>query len=518
MISPDAVKRFLKLPRDDWDEVKRLNEEELDSIIADYEVQPQFYTKPYRHQKACFILGATLPHFLFLCGLGSGKTRIALDIVNYHQRASDMERALVVVPNAVLIASWEAEAAKHTPDLNVLPLHGTTEQRWKEIKTQPHDVGVVNYQGLSYMASMKAMNKSKTKRSWQPSKEKIEYLSHYYDGIVFDEIHTLKNWQSLTYQICNALSDRCQFRYGLTGTPFGREAQDLWAQFHAVDKGETLGYTLGIFREAFFNSRKGYFGGYEYKLRKDREDDLHRFIKHRSIRFRDEEVNDLPPRQDIAVPVEFTDEGKQYRKETIDRFIEEKNTGEVDKEASFVKLRQIASGFITLEDDQGNRHEIEFTQNPKLNHLDVLIDALPDGCKAVVFHEFNRSGEMICELLTKRSIGHSRLWGGTKDPPAVLHDFQTNTNTKVLVANSKSGGAGLNLQVANYMIFFESPVSPIVRQQAERRCHRDGQQHSTVFLYDLYVAHSIEEKILRYLSQGEDLLKAVVDGRESLES
>jgi len=100
----------------------------------------------------------------------------------------------------------------------------------------------------------------------------------------------------------------------------------------------------------------------------------------------------------------------------------------------------------------------------------------------------------------------------------VLHDFQTNPYTKVLVANSKSGGAGLNLQVANYAIFYESPVSPIVRQQAERRCHRDGQQHSTVFLYDLYVAHSIEEKILRYLSQGEDLLKAVVDGRESLES
>jgi SNF2 family DNA or RNA helicase len=61
------------------------------------------------------------------------------------------------------------------------------------------------------------------------------------------------------------------------------------------------------------------------------------------------------------------------------------------------------------------------------------------------------------------------------------------------------------------MMFYESPVSPIIREQAECRCYRRGQQ-CPVFISDLYANHSVEHKILRFLKEGRDLLKELVSG------
>ncbi len=79
---------------------------------------------------------------------------------------------------------------------------------------------------------------------------------------------------------------------------------------------------------------------------------------------------------------------------------------------------------------------------------------------------------------------------------------------RILVANSVSGGTGLNLQIANYVIFYESPVSPIHRLQAEWRCYRAGQTKA-VFIYDLVVAESVDEKILEFIKEGKNLLSTL---------
>jgi hypothetical protein len=58
--------------------------------------------------------------------------------------------------------------------------------------------------------------------------------------------------------MCRAISFECQYGIGLSGTPFGKEVEDIWSQFYLIDFGETLGTTKGLFLEAFFNSQKNF--------------------------------------------------------------------------------------------------------------------------------------------------------------------------------------------------------------------------------------------------------------------
>ena len=75
---------------------------------------------------------------------------------------------------------------------------------------------------------------------------------------------------------------------------------------------------------------------------------------------------------------------------------------------------------------------------------------------------------------------------------------------RFLVLSSHIGALGLNLQTANYVCFYESPVSPIVRRQAEARVYRTGQKRTT-FVYDLYIQGTVEERILQFLKEGKNL-------------
>jgi len=79
---------------------------------------------------------------------------------------------------------------------------------------------------------------------------------------------------------------------------------------------------------------------------------------------------------------------------------------------------------------------------------------------------------------------------------------------------SRAGAMGLNLQEqCRYILFYESPVDVLVREQMERRIYRMGQKRKCL-IYDVLVRGSIEEKILEYHKEGRDLQAAIMDGKE----
>jgi SNF2 family DNA or RNA helicase len=62
---------------------------------------------------------------------------------------------------------------------------------------------------------------------------------------------------------------------------------------------------------------------------------------------------------------------------------------------------------------------------------------------------------------------------------------------------------------ANYLFFAESPIDVISREQAERRLVRQGQKHK-VFIYDLIVSGTVDQKILDYHSEGFNLFEELM--------
>jgi hypothetical protein len=70
------------------------------------------------------------------------------------------------------------------------------------------------------------------------------------------------------------------------------------------------------------------------------------------------------------------------------------------------------------------------------------------------------------------------------------------------------GAESLNLQVANYLYAYETPVGVIQRKQMERRCFRKGQTLPG-FLIDP-IATKTDAKILQFHKEGGDLLKTII--------
>jgi SNF2 family DNA or RNA helicase len=300
----------------------------------------------------------------------------------------------------------------------------------------------------------------------------------------------------------------------LTGTPFGRDPTALWSQMFLIDDGWCLGESLGLFRAAFFTAKKNFWGGNDYTFRKSRAQLLNKFIAHRSIRYEADEST-LPRLVPIIKEVSLPGDARAYYDKAKATIIASHGNFNEMKNA-FVRMRQISSGFVGYHDDEsGDRAQFEFADNPKLDLLVSLLHEIRPDRKVLVFHDFVHSGKVIARELTDEGISHVRLNSKDKDPAAVLERFKTDPDCRVFVLGT-AGAYGLNLQVAQYGIFYESPVSVILRKQMVRRFERQGSEHKTVFLYDLVVRSTVDSLILAYHRQGADLFKAIINGAVKL--
>lgn len=523
VVAQAAIDGYLERVLDSYSWIKDVPRKDLEDVLKPlpFRVGDDPDTgekrKPYTHQLACAALASDLDQFLFLLDMGAGKTSIAFHVYRWHRKFSGMRRMLVLTPKAVNVQSWLDEAEIHAPDLKLVPLLGDAKER-RALVRQQADIYVVNYAGLqTYMSSLQPVPR-KRKRKRTIDEEMARKFVGRFDGVVFDESHRIGNHMSLTYHLCRRFTKACRFRYALTGTPFGRDPIKLWPQFHCIDDGATLGPSLGLFRSAFYNAVEKPWA-IEYNFDKRMDGRLRRMLQHRSIYYAENEYADMRPVSRIRVPLRFSVDASEQYQAVLQRVRESR--GDADElQSAFLRQRMVTSGFLSVKSELGGRLTLEFPENPKLEMLEELLADVPESSKAVVFHDYIFTGDMIGKRLHALGIGYSRLGGGaTEDPADALRNFLRDDRVRVLLANSESGGTGLNLQrVCNYVFFFESPVDPITRQQAERRVDRPGQKRK-VFIYDLVVKNSVDERILQWIKEGHNLFRAVCGGgRKAMEA
>lgn len=494
MIFRGAVDEFLKRPRDDLRRYKKLSKKELMRRVRALDPAPTFILRPRKSQLVGFLL-CVQRNMLLNYDMGLGKTKMVLDAVRWLKRAGRISRALVLVPNVINLESWRSEIKIHAPDLSVSYLIGTSNQR-KEAWEADSDLCVGTYVGIhTFLTKSSGKRKTKTKRIVDPSR--IKKANRLFDGAIFDECQALMNPRSLTFRVVKSLTASFSWRVGLTGTPVGRDAQALWGQFFCIDRGHALGETIGIFRQALFNETPKYFGGFDYTIKKGSKTKLRRFMAHSSVRYLSSECVDLPKRVDIEKRFVLSEEARVYYRSVQDRVAAARGDGGLP--GAFVLLRMIASGFMKVDGQY-----IDFRDNQKLELLLDLLCSVVEKSKVVVFHDFVHTGALVSKAIASEGVKCSRLYSGTRDRREELRRFCEDEDCRVLVANTQSAGKGLNLQVAKYEFFYESPTSPMLRQQAEKRCHRPGQRRS-VFVYDLVGAGTIEKRILTFLKEGRDL-------------
>ena len=245
--------------------------------------------------------------------------------------------------------------------------------------------------------------------------------------------------------------------------------------------------------------------------------DSNKTIQHRSLRYEDKEFEDLPSKVETDVPLMMAPDALMYyeqlKKESYEKDDEEVRTN------FYAKWRQICSGFVyeNIEDDElgKTKFAMEFSKTEKLDAVEILIEDMPTDSKMVIFHVFNKSGEMIVERLKKLKIPFAAVNSTVKDKVADYNRFKNNPKCKILVVNIGSGNAGLNLQNANYVINYEPTDRPIWYKQAMKRVYRTGQKKRCYF-YHFHVKRSVEDKVLNFIKEGKSLFDALIEGKIAL--
>ena len=138
--------------------------------------------------------------------MGLGKTLQTLVWLALAQTQSSAP-ALVVCPTS-LLANWQAEAERFTPELKTLILHGADRQSLFETIPE-HDLVITSYAVLRRDVGLH---------------QQIQWRA-----VVLDEAQHIKNRFSQNAQAVKALAT--QHRLVLTGTPLENSLGDLWSIF-----------------------------------------------------------------------------------------------------------------------------------------------------------------------------------------------------------------------------------------------------------------------------------------------
>jgi SNF2 family DNA or RNA helicase len=484
-----------------------------------------FYTKPRILQLACFILGIDYPGFCFFIDMGGGKTKVALDIVNHRRVRDYVRRTLVIVPYPQNAITWEDQVKIHAPNLRVVKLLGTVEERDAAI-IENADIFVINYMGLHVMMcdlireltdaerelnkkrdARKVLKKHRFKTGRRINKAKAEAFAALWDCVIFDESQFIGGHDTSQFELCAMLAMKARFSYVLTGTPFDRDPGPLWSQFFLADLGATFGPKFTLFRSVFYDTQVSNFAT-KHKFNNAHEKDLQRMMKNRSIIYNDTEFTDLPPVTYQVMHVNMARGMVPYyeqRKTALRDAMAKRDINLIENK--YHQMRAITSGFVigdVIEGETKYRVRQEFQDNPKMEAMRAIVLGIPYNRKITIYHEYVFTGDLLDEMFAKLNIKSARLGGG-RDGAKELRKFLDDPTCRGLVAQSNSS-VGANLQHAcNYCCYYETPTSPRIRKQSEKRFPREGQD-KRVFIYDLVMTGTIDTDIRDDLYSGLDFL------------
>ena len=434
--------------------------------------------------------------------------------------------------------NWKDEVEMHS-DLTAVCLHNMrTEEKWEILQKEHYNFYIMNFQSWIHLMyhrmdsaerkEHKAQKKQvlsdamiefdgdevlveRAMRTWEKKNPKgmqwdSERIQRFNElglrGLIIDESHETKNHQSKTFRSLQKIFSNIPFRQLLTGTPFGSTLLDIWSQYLLVDGGKTFGTYISHFRNKYFVD-KGFWGP-EWRVTKKGEEEIRNRLFSFAIRYEESEIGGLPPKTFRLTKYKLSPEQMRDYTALVEKESNRKSSIlDVTKNKAFA-YRMICSGFI------GKNGEIRYKKNPKLDALKDLLSECVESHKVVIFTSFVYSTLIISEMLKKEKIKHTLLDGSVKVKSEPQKAFQTDESCRVIVVNTKTGAASINLFAGTYCVFWENDGSIITRKQAIKRIHRTGQERRCYF-YDLVAEGTAEQSIYRSTIKGIDAFERIVD-------
>lgn len=503
-------------------------------------------------------------YFGLFMDMGTGKTKVAIDIAAHKFLKGEINAVLLIAPNHVHTQWAVEEFPKHCPVEYSVKIWSSSEtsrkyylpllKKYLEEPSETMKVFCVNVEAfqsdkiLSYVATYVKNNKVFT---------------------IVDESTRIKTPKAKRSKAIHKLN-----KYGvraiLTGTPTTKSPFDLWSQFEFLEGNYfdcsffTFQHRYGIMMRA-----SNYITGQVYnaliderkfnivknkveKLKQERKergestelkprdyellasllevseanvrfiegkeeyqkfknmDELKSLIADDVFTAKKEECLDLPPKVYEHVYVEMSKEQKRVYNNVREQLRAEFMGLEltvVNKLVATTRLQQICGGFFPYNVDTENGTEVAPIENKNIK-IERLVEDLEEvnfeNTKVIIWAAFVPELLAIYERLRK-DYKCALYYGGVPNykRDEIKKDFKDG-KYDIFIANTATGGFGLNLQNATLQYFFSNTFSVENRLQAEDRSHRIGVKSTCVYK-DIVVKNSIDERVHKAIKTGRDL-------------
>ena len=386
------------------------------------------------------------------------------DLFSVVEQKTEYLRTLIVAPSS-LVFNWYNESRKFTPHFRRIQYIGN-DRKLLAKKLDKYDVIFTSYSVVT---------------------RDIEIFEKYnFKYLIIDESQQIKNRDSKVFKAINAINT--QHKISLSGTPIENSLNDLWSQMQFINPD-----ILGDFK--FFTT---YF-----KIPIEKNQDLDKIEELRSIvnpfilrRTKEQVLDDLPELSEQIIYCEMeTEQEKWYESEKskarnkllkIDFANNRINVLNV-----LMKLRQLSNHPKILDKTS------EFESGKFLVVTNYIESLLQSGQKMLVFSSFVKHLELYENWCKTNKISFCKLIGDTKisERENQIQEFQENSDTKIFFISLKSGGVGLNLTSASFVLLLDPWWNPFAEKQAIARAHRIGQINK-VNAIRFISKNTIEEKII----------------------
>ncbi len=411
--------------------------------------------------------------------MGLGKTIQALALLLH--RAADGP-ALVVAPTSVTF-NWISEAHRFAPTLNTR-VFGVGDRSALLKKLGPRDLVICSY-GLLHSEAKRLQS--------QP-----------WHTVVLDEAQAIKN--TATRRSRAAMGLEADFRLIMTGTPLENHLGELWNLLEFINPG--LLSSLESFQSRFAMpiERDGC-----RETRRRLKKLIQPFILRRT---KSQVLQELPPRTEVTLQVELSDEEAAFYEALRQRAIEKlADVGDGRSQhlqilAELMRLRRACCHPRLVLDD------CEIAGSKLALFSETLDELLDNHHKVLVFSQFVDHLSILREELDRKGVSYHYLDGSTptRQRKQRVEAFQAGEGDVFLIS-LRAGGLGLNLTAADYVIHMDPWWNPAVEDQASDRAHRLGQQRP-VTIYRFITQDTIEQRITQLHSSKRDLADSLLEGAD----
>ena len=535
---------------------------EIKKTIVDIELlncNYTFKTKPYHHQLKVFNRFKDSDMFALFADMGTGKTKMAIDIAAYKYIKKEINAVLVIAPNHVHAQWLNDEFPKHCP-INYAPFIWNSGKNGNKLYKKMLD---------EFLISDKPKLKVFTINVEAFQSKTIlpivaEYVKNHKPFIIIDESTRIKNSTALRSKMIHKLN-----KYGkrciLTGTPTAKSPFDLWSQFEFLKanyfqcnfmvfkhrygvlmKGtnQISGrmYTTLIDEKTFYKIKSGLnkktierggpllpidieafsiiFGVSEKNVRfietQDsfkrfkRLDELKELIKPDTFSIKKSDCLDLPPKIYEVSYIDLTKEQRRVYNNLKTELLAEydgKELSVINKVSLTLRLMQVCGGYFPYVEEKYGKEFVRNmpigSVNPKLKRLREEIEELGEQ-QIIIWSVFVAELEAIRDELSKdysTFLYYGKTLGSLRQK--ARKDFSEN-KFQLFIANPASASFGLNLQTATTQLWYSNDFKTENRLQGEDRNHRIGIDSSRLYK-DIIAKNTIDEKIYKCIREGRDL-------------